>query len=504
MLKVFSTKQFQELDQFTIENETIKSIDLMERAAMRLFLWIKNNLIRTEQCSHFSIFCGIGNNGGDGLAVARMLLDEGHQVKVFVIQLSDNYSTDFKINLKRYKGELEYITEENRNFDLDQDTAIIDAIFGNGLNRPIEGFTSNVINQLNASKGLNIAIDMPSGLFSEDNLTNDVKSIFKADITLSIQLPKLAFMLPENAQFVGDWYIIDIGLSSQFVEQTVNSFYFYKPQDCAVFLKKRAAFSHKGSFGHALLMVGSKGKMGAAILAAKACLRSGVGLLTMHVPEVGESILQSAVPEAMVEADANESILSEFKKELKFSSMGIGPGIGIAEETQKLFKLLIQQIGSPFVIDADALNILSENKTWLSFLPKGCILSPHPGEFKRLVGEWKSDYERLELQIDLAKKITGYVILKGKNTAIATPQGKVFFNSTGNPGMATGGSGDVLTGMLTSFLAQGYSSLETCLLGVCLHGLAGDIAADKNGMESMIASDIVSAIPSAFAKIKGI
>ncbi|MEQ8624645.1 MAG: NAD(P)H-hydrate dehydratase [Vicingaceae bacterium] len=502
MLKVFSAKQLHQLDTYTITNEPIKSIDLMERAASQLFNWIKDNLMGKANKGSFSIFCGSGNNGGDGLAIARMLLEEGHHVKVYIVELSNNYSTDFKTNLKRYKGEKFTLSEKSHDFSLQEKEIIVDAIFGSGLNRPISGFAAAIIKQLNASSHLKIAIDMPSGLFAEDNSDNDITSIFKANITLSIQLPKLAFLFPENSVFVGNWQLIDIGLSGEFIEQTESDFNYYLPRDCTKFLKSRAAFSHKGSYGHALIFAGSKGKMGAAILAAKACLRSGVGLLTMRLPQLGEHILQTAVPEAMVEADNNESILSEFKNDLKYSAIGLGPGIGTANETQQMFKLLIQQVNSPMVIDADGITILAENKTWLSFLPKASILTPHPGEFKRLVGEWKNDFERLQLQINLAKKHSVYIILKGKNTSIATPFGKVFFNSTGNPGMATGGSGDVLTGMLTSFLAQGYSPLETCLLGVCLHGLAGDFAAEKRGMESMLAADIVDGIADAFFALK--
>ena len=502
MLKVFSAEQFQQLDRFTIENEPIYSIDLMERAANHLFEWLKLNLIEVGKKSSFSIFCGIGNNGGDGLAIARMLLAEGHSVKVFIVEVSKKYSDDFKTNLERFHGEKLMLGEEYNEFSLKESDIVIDAIFGSGLNRPASGFAASIIQQLNDSPNLKVAIDLPSGLFADDNSENDITSIFRANISLSIQLPKLAFLLPQNSVFVGNWHLIDIGLSTEFIAQTKSDLNYFLPNDCVTFLKARASFSHKGNYGHALIFAGSKGKMGAAVLAAKACLRSGVGLLTMQTPQIGESILQTTVPEAMVEADSNETILSEFKDDLTYSAIGLGPGIGTTDETQRLFKLLIQQISSPMVIDADGLNILAENKTWLSFLPKGSILSPHPGEFKRLVGEWESDFERLKLQISLAKKYSVYVILKGKNTSIATPNGKVFFNSTGNPGMATGGSGDVLTGMLTSFLAQGYTSLETCLLGVCLHGMAGDIAAEQLGMESMIASDIVDGIAAAFSALK--
>jgi|SRR5690554_15023 len=505
MVKVFTTEAVRAADQYTVEHEPISSINLMKRAATRAYDAIWNQLLDKNEPHHFNIFCGMGNNGGDGLVMAAKFVEAGIPVEVYMLKLSETYTEDCKKNLERYKtlgSTLYLLTKENHNFELKEDSIVIDAIFGSGLNRPIEGFTATVIQKINASSNFKIAIDIPSGLFAEDNSNNDFSNVIKANYTLSFQFPKLTFFFPESADYVGFWKIIDIGLHAEFIKSTTPIAYYLQASDYKAMLPKRAMFSHKGSYGHALLLAGSKGKIGASVLAAKACLRSGVGLLTVQSPKVGYAILQSSVPEAMVEVDEEEDFLSTFKMDLSFSAMGIGPGIGQAEETQNLLKLIIQSSNQPMVIDADAINILATNRTWLSFLPKNSILTPHPGEFKRLVGSWENDFERLQLLKEFAVRHGLHIVLKGRYTTIATSDGKLFFNPSGNSGMATGGSGDVLTGIIISFLAQAIAPQEAAILGVFVHGLAGDFAAKEKGKRSMLPSDIIDCLGNAFHAIE--
>jgi len=369
------------------------------------------------------------------------------------------------------------------------------------LARPITGFVGEVVSFIHNTNAIIVSIDIPSGLFADDTSISGKGTIIKADYTLSFQFPKLAFLLPENELYVGSWEVLDIGLSEEYIISEPTKNHFILKEDIKQVLKGRPKFSHKGTYGHALLIAGSYGKMGAAILASQACLRSGVGLLHTHVPKSGVNILQTASPETMISIDAEEKYFSQIPDIGLYNVIGIGPGLGKEHQSQQAMKMLIQNSPSPMVIDADALNILSENPTWLAFLPQGSILTPHPKEFQRLVGSWQNDFDRLEKQRNLAKKHGIYIVLKGAHTSICFPDGQCHFNSTGNPGMATAGSGDVLTGIITGLLASGYSSGVAATLGVYIHGLAGDIAAKKMGFEALIASDIVDNLGKAFSNM---
>jgi NAD(P)H-hydrate epimerase len=352
---------------------------------------------------------------------------------------------------------------------------------------------------LNDASATIVAIDIPSGLMADSPSPGPV---VKADFTVSFQLPKLAFFLPQCHAFVGRWFLVDIGLNKDFIKQVVASHFQVTKKDSRKILRRRSTFGHKGNFGHALLVAGSYGKMGAAVLASRGALRAGLGLLTTHIPRCGYDILQSSVPEAMTTVDSHQDVVSGIPLSARYNTIAIGPGLGTSPETVNAFRSLLEQFGKPMVIDADGLNILSENRECMHLVAPGSILTPHPGEFERLVGNWKDDFERLEKQKQLAHELKSVVVLKGAFTSIATPDGKVFFNSTGNPGMATGGSGDVLTGILAGFMAQGYEALHAALLGVYLHGLAGDLAAVDKGVNSLIASDIVNFLPSAFLSLR--
>ena len=494
-MKILPVEKIREADAFTIENEPIESIDLMERAASKVYEWFVQRC-KTKEVS-VKIFCGIGNNGGDGLALARMLYFSGITPQIFIVRYSDKMSADCEINFVRLKEETEvpmYDIFSDDDFPQIYDNdIIIDAIFGSGLNRPIEGFTAELINYLNKSNAIKIAIDIPSGLFAANQqlTANRQPPIAKVDYTLTFQFPKLAFMFPEYDSFVGKWEILDINLHKDFIDK-VETLNFFTTEDVVKpILRRRPKFSHKGTYGHALLVAGSSGKTGAALLAAESCMRTGVGLLTAHLPKEALLSMQVYLPEAMTDADKSNTHCTEINDILTYTAIGVGPGIGKNEETVILLKKIIQEATQPLVLDADALNILADNPTWLSFLPDNTILTPHPKEFERLFGRTNNSYERLELQRKMSVVHNIIIVQKGAHTAITFPNGTCFFNSTGNPGMATAGSGDVLTGMILSLLAQRYAPQEAALLGVYLHGKAGDIAAEKIGVESIIARDII-------------
>ena len=492
-MKILPVEKIREADAFTIENEPIDSVDLMERAASKVYEWFMKRC-KTKEVS-VKIFCGIGNNGGDGLALARMLYFSGIIPQVFVVRYSDKMSRDCEINFTRLKEDTEVpmydIFSEDDFPQIYDNDIVIDAIFGSGLNRPIEGFTAELIKYINKSNAIKIAIDIPSGLMAVSSQQSVAHSILKADYTLSFQFPKLAFMFPEYDAFVGKWEVLDIKLHKDFIDN-VETLNFFTTEDVVKpIIRKRTKFSHKGTYGHALLVAGSSGKTGAALLAAEACLRTGVGLLTAHLPKDALLPMQVYLPEAMTSIDKSSTHCTEIKDILPYTAIGVGPGIGKNEETVTLLKKIIQEATQSLVLDADALNIIADNPTWLSFLPDNTILTPHPKEFDRMFGMTNNSYERLELQRKMSVVHNIIIVQKGAHAAITFPNGTCFFNSTGNPGMATAGSGDVLTGMILSLLAQRYTPQEAALLGVYLHGKAGDVAAEKLGMESMIARDII-------------
>lgn len=501
-MKILPIEKIRLADAYTIKNEPIKDIDLMERAATACFNWIKKKIKKTDS---ISIFCGTGNNGGDGMALARLLSDINNNINVYFIKYSDKISDTCKTNYNRLKNiktiKITDIRPEDNLPNIENSDLIIDAVFGSGLSKAVKGFIADIFNKINKSKAIVVSIDVPSGLFCDKTNIDLDGAVINADYTLTFQFAKFSFLFPENEKFIGNWQVLPIGLHPDFINNTKVENYFIRGNDIKSILKFRRKFSHKGNFGHALLIAGSYGKTGAAVLSTKACLRSGVGLLTTHIPKTGYNILQTAIPEAMTSIDASDKIFSELPDLLKYNAIGIGPGIGRENESQNAFKLLIQNSPVPLVIDADAINILGENKTWIAFLPENSILTPHPKEFERIAGKTNNNFERYNLQREFSIKNKVYIVLKGAHTAISCPDGNVYFNSTGNPGMATAGSGDVLTGIILSLFAQGYSSKQASLLGVFIHGLAGDIAAEKLSLESLIASDIIDNLPYAFNKI---
>jgi len=506
-MKIFSAVQIREWDAYTIENEPVASLKLMNRAARIFSDWCIKTY--TDQTRPILIFAGTGNNGGDGLAVARMLDLAQCAAKVVVCDFDGRHSADFEAQLAMipefspirpivFKSFIAF--QEKSAEVLPPNALVIDALFGSGLSRPLAGDWAQMIEFLNEAGNEIASIDLPSGLFCDASSLGN--SVLKAHKTFTFETPKLAFFLPENAGFLGDWTYGNIGLHPEFAAKTATPFHYTSYKEAKALRQPRFKFSHKGSFGHALIIAGSYGKMGAAVLSARACLRSGVGLLTVHAPRCGNIVLQSSVPEAMMHPDRRARFWAEAPAIAGFSSIGVGPGIGQSAETALALYQLLLQVNIPMVLDADALNIIAENPAWLEMVPINTILTPHPKEFERLFGKTEGDFERLKLLCAKAREHQIIIVLKGANTAIASPDGTCWFNSTGNPGMATGGSGDVLTGIITGLLAQGYAPKDASLLGVYLHGLSGDIAAKALSQEAMIAGDLVDYLGEAWQQLQ--
>jgi hydroxyethylthiazole kinase-like uncharacterized protein yjeF len=499
-LKLFKKEQIREWDKYSIQELPIESIDLMENAAQACTDWI---LERYNQQNHFTVYCGMGNNGGDGLAIARLLAYNGKSILVYILQTSEKGSPDFETNKRKADGQkgvtLIPIHSLNELTMTMEDTVILDAIMGTGLSRPLEGLYADCVEKINALGLHCISIDIPSGLLC-DETSRESSCIVQADVTLSFQVPKLAFLFAENHRYVGNWHLLNIGLSDAFYQTAETQTFLLDKLFVKTLVKKLSKFDHKGNNGHALILAGSYGKIGAAILAAKSALRSGVGLLTMQVPKCGYVPLQTAVPEAMVRAGEHNNTIDR-PVLTHITAVGIGPGIGRDEAVLEVLENVLDINEAITVFDADALNLLSDNPKLITEITNGSILTPHAKEFERLVGKSANDFEQFEKQLEFSKLNNVYVVLKGAHTCITTPEGDAYFNNTGNPGMAKGGSGDVLTGLLTGLLAQGYSPLNTTLLGVYLHGIAGDLAAEHKGELAMKAGDIIDCIPEAYAKL---
>ncbi len=495
-MKIFPTSLIQQLDAYTIEHEPIASIDLMERAALALtdaLCW------RWGVDTPIILFAGPGNNGGDALAVARLLAGRGYVPEVWLFNTKGHLSPDCEENLNRLRCTsgvvLHEVTNQFNPPPLTASHVVVDGLFGSGLNKPLMGGFASVVKYINASPATVVAIDIPSGLMGEDNTQNTPATIIRAHFTLSLQLPKLAFFFAENQEFVGEWHLLDIGLSREAMDGLQTDFELADEGLMPSLLKPRDKFAHKGDFGRALLIAGAQGMAGASVLAARACLRSGVGLLTVHVPFCNNLIVQTAVPEAMTEIDYSDVCFSTCCDTDNYRAVAIGPGLGRRKETEAA---LLEQIGEcvvPMVVDADALNLLADNRSWLVRLPKGSILTPHPKELERLVGKCANSYERLMRARHLASEANVHIILKGACSTVISPSGKCWINTTGNPGMATGGSGDVLTGVVLALLAQGYEPEAAARLATFAHGLAGDLAAGKQGEMGMTAGDIAACLP---------
>lgn len=499
-MKIFTATQIHELDKYTIENEPVESINLMERAAKAITSAIMEEW---TESTPVVVFAGPGNNGGDALAVARLLSGYGYNVSAYLFNIHNNLSKDCATNRKRLIDQRKVqFTEISLNFDppeLTEDTLVIDGLFGSGLNKALMGGFASLAKYINASPAKVVSIDLPSGLMCEDNTNNIHSHIIRADLTLTLQQRKLSMLLADCQQYLGRVRVLDIRLSPDYIRKTDSTCSLLEEHDVATRFKERPDFANKGTMGNALLIAGSYGMSGAAVLATRACLRSGVGKVTVHTPRRNYDIMQISVPEAVLQMDHDEFLFSDSIDSDAFDALGIGPGLGQNENTAIAIIGQIRRAKCPVIADADALNILGSHQAWMQQLPKGIIMTPHPKEFDRLVGSpSNSSYDRLSRARQLAERLQGYIILKGHYSALCEPDGHVVFNPTGNSGMATAGSGDVLTGIITALLARGYSQEDACVIGMYLHGLAGDLAAKDLGKESLIASDIINYLPKAF------
>ncbi|MCF6213417.1 MAG: NAD(P)H-hydrate dehydratase [Flavobacteriaceae bacterium] len=503
-MKILNASQVYMADQATLKSENIESFELMERVGVLCYDWILENL-HPKKDTAFYIFCGVGNNGGDGLVIGRHLLKQGHSVNTYIVNFSKNKSTDFLKNLKNLKA-INHTPYLLNNLDvlpkIPSDAIVIDTIFGLGLKRPPKGIAKRVIEHINASGAFVLAIDFPSGLYADTPVEKN-QTVVEAQHTITFQCPKIAFLFPDNQNYTVNWEVLSIGLNPDFIASLPSNYTLTLQRDILDFHKERKSFSHKGTFGHALLIGGSYGKMGAVVLSAKAANVVGSGLVTSLVPKCGYAILQTSVPEAMTLTSGKKAI-SNFENTVKSTAIGIGMGMGLAAETQKAFCNFVSNTTSKLVLDADALNCLSQNKGVLAHLPKDTILTPHPKELERLIGMWKNDYKKLEKVKEFSAKYKLIVVIKGAFTTIVEKE-KCYFNSTGNPALATGGSGDVLTGMITGLLAQNYTPLQAAIMGVYLHGSTADIAILKNlSQEAFTASDIINYLPEAFRTLQNI
>lgn len=486
---ILTPSQIKQADQATIKNTEISSLELMERAATYCFQWLHSRL--QGQGIKIHVFCGIGNNGGDGLVIARHLFEHGYNVSCYIVNFSDKRSDEFLTNYNRLKelGKWPTVISDESEFPkVDFEDIVIDAIFGIGLSRKPSGFTKKLIQYINSTKVFTLAIDFPSGMFGEKSVT-DKTSVLRAGHTLTFQTPKLAFLLPENKDFINTWEVLDIGLDTDFIENLEPTKHYITKNNVIPMYQSRNKWSHKGTFGHSLIIGGSFGKIGAVTLATKAALKVGSGLVSAYLPKCGYSVLQISVPEAMVEVDS-EKILTYYNFKTQASVIGIGPGMGTADKTAIGFETFLKENKTPLVIDADAINIISKNQHLLPYLPKQTILTPHPKELERLLGNWKNDYEKLKKATLFSIKNNVILVIKGAHTIIIDGK-QQFINSTGNPALATAGSGDVLTGIITGLIAQGYQPLQAAIFGVYLHGKTADIALQKTSYETFTASSIL-------------
>ena len=500
-MKILSSQQLYEADKITTEKQGISSVDLMERAATQIFNWLHQRMQGAQVPIH--IFCGIGNNGGDGLALGRLLIENGYVVKSYVANFSDKRSPSFLTNYDRYKNVTRawpvLMTCKNDFPPMAPEDIIIDALFGIGINRPPEGWVKQLIQYINSHRAFTLSIDMPSGLYPEKPI-EDPEAIIKPNHTLTFQTPKLSFFLPESGPYVTFFEMLDIGLDPEYMYTVPALAELIAKPEAQQFYKQRNKYAHKGNFGHALVVAGSYGMMGAAVLSTKATMRIGAGRVSSFVPECGYTIMQTTVPEAMVLTDENPKTITKVTYDFMPDAMAVGMGMGNGKETVAALRGLLKQVACPILLDADALNCIAKTKTLLKLIPQSAILTPHPGELERLIGAWDNDYDKIEKTKAFSKKYNVIIIIKGANT-ITISGDEMYVNTTGNPGMATAGSGDVLSGIITGLVSQGYDPLMASVFGIYIHGSAGNIASTQLGFEAMIASDLLDYLGDAFLEL---
>ncbi|WP_159020460.1 NAD(P)H-hydrate dehydratase [Algibacter sp. L3A6] len=497
-MKIFSKEQIYEGDKITAEKQQISSTDLMERAGSQIFNWIDLRMQGAQVPIH--VFCGIGNNGGDGLVLARHLILAGYNVNTFVVNCSDKRSKDFLINYDRIKNVTKKwptLLKCKEDFPaIEPQDIIVDCIFGIGLNRPVDEWVKNLFLRFRASKAFTLAVDIPSGLYTDKAVT-DEDAVVHAGYTLSFASPKLVFFLPETAKYTVQWEVLDIGLDPEFLSTTQTEVQLIGKNEVLPNYIPREKFSHKGQFGHALIIGGSYGKIGAVSLASRSALSAGAGLVSAYVPKCGYNVLQTALPEVMVITDTNEEEITNIKFDIEPTVIAIGVGLGTDIESQKAFEAFLKTNKKPLVIDADGINLLAKKESLLKLLPAETVLTPHPKELERLIGSWENDFDKLEKVKAFSNKYKVIIVVKGANS-ITVFDDTLYVNTTGNPGLATAGSGDVLTGIITGLISQGYHPVVAAIFGVYLHGKAADIAVEDYGYQSLIASHVIDNMGQAF------
>ncbi|SDS52312.1 yjeF C-terminal region, hydroxyethylthiazole kinase-related/yjeF N-terminal region [Gillisia sp. Hel1_33_143] len=491
-MKIFDVKQLAEADKVTMEKQNISSLELMERAAGLVFEDIHSKLQSAQ--IPIKVFCGIGNNGGDGLVIGRLLLEHGYQVTMYVVNYSNNRSDNFLQNYDRVKditNDWPKLLKSEKDFpEIGKNDFVIDAIFGIGLNRALENWVGKLVEHINASNAFVLSVDMPSGLFS-DKIPTQEDRVIKANVTISFQAPKFVFFLPQTSDYVGDLQVIDIGLDREYLIKTHSNIQLINKEEAKAMFQPRKNNTHKGNYGHTLIIGGSYGKIGSIVLAATAALRTGAGLVSVYVPKCGYDILQISVPEAMVLTDENDQELITIDFELDPDVICFGMGAGTSSKTALALEGLLKKTKNAMVIDADGLNILSNHKDYLSLLPENSVLTPHPKELERLIGSWQDDFDKLEKAKKFTKEYKVILVIKGAHTMVISGE-NIYINNTGNPGMATAGSGDVLSGVIAGLISQKYDTLTAAVFGVYLHGRTGDILADKKSYQGLISGDIAN------------
>lgn len=502
-MKIFNTENIRKIDRVTIEEEGVSSQELIRRVAEGV---VSEIVGRWSPSTPVVIFAGSGNNGADALVVGRLLLEAGFYPRILLFNFKGNsLSRDCRqakheLLSTGYQGLVEIIDRADIP-PITPDHLVIDGLFGSGLRDPLEGGFKMLARVISESGASVISIDVPSGMFGDWNARVIGRDVVHATLTLAVQFPRLAFFLSDNADLVGRWKVLDIGLSNRAIMETHTKYFYVERDEVREVLRKRKPFSSKADYGHALLFAGCYGMTGAAVLAARGALRSGVGKLTVHSARAAYPVLQSQVPEALFSPDRQEYVISDMSSRFKCTAIGVGPGIGTNDATRGAFETLIKSYKRPMVIDADALNALAQNQALLDHIAPGSILTPHAGEFDRIFGDQTSAEARLLKAIEVSHRYKIMIVLKGHYTATVRPDGKVFFNSSGTPAMATAGSGDVLTGIITSLLAQGYKPEAASVAGVYNHGRAGEIAAETEGDYGTTALDIAQAVGKAIKSI---
>ena len=491
-MKIFDVKQLAEADKVTMEKQNISSLELMERAAGLVFEDIHSKLQSAQ--IPIKVFSGIGNNGGDGLVIGRLLLEHGYQVTMYVVNYSNNRSDNFLQNYDRVKDITndwpKLLKSENDFPEIGKNDFVIDAIFGIGLNRALENWVGKLVEHINISNAFVLSVDMPSGLFS-DKIPTQEDRVIKANVTISFQAPKFVFFLPQTSDYIGDLQVIDIGLDREYLIKTPSNIQLINKEEAKAMFQPRKNNTHKGNYGHTLIIGGSYGKIGSIVLAATAALRTGAGLVSVYVPKCGYDILQISVPEAMVLTDENDQELITIDFELDPDVICFGMGAGTSSKTALALEGLLKKTKNAMVIDADGLNILSNHKDYLSLLPENSVLTPHPKELERLIGSWQDDFDKLEKAKKFTKEYKVILVIKGAHTMVISGE-NIYINNTGNPGMATAGSGDVLSGVIAGLISQKYDTLTAAVFGVYLHGRTGDILADKKSYQGLISGDIAN------------